>query len=118
MIKYYFILTLLLTPLTAFSGDSYHTHPYIPIEPEVVPQVATVPGSVVNKGIALGIASAQTQHDFGTHKWQWSAGYGYYDSNDAISLSIAKRVDRVLINGSVGREGSETGYGVGISGRF
>jgi len=118
MLKYYISLIFILTPLTAFSGDKHHTHPYIPIEPEVVPQVVTAPAAVENKGVALGIASAQVQHDFGTHKWQWSAGYGYYDSHDAAAVSIAKRVDRVLINGSVSREGAETGFGVGISGRF
>lgn len=117
MIKY----LLLLLPLAAFASDPHHDHPDsypIPIIIEPAPQTLTAAPEPDIYGVALGIAASQHHFDFGTHVWQWSAGYGHFDDHDAFSLSIGKRLDRVLINGSIGREGSETGIGVGINGRF
>lgn len=113
MIKYLF----LLLPIAVFASDPHHDHPAPIIYPvPIIQEQYTITDTT--EGVSLGIATAQHHFDLGTHKWQWSAGYGYFDGNDAVSFSIGKRVDRVLINGSIGREGGKTGYGVGLNGRF
>ena len=111
------LICVLSLPLGALAGD-YHTLPNTPIICESCSEVPVAAPPPDYRGTALGIATGNHHHDFGTHKWQWSAAYGHYQDNDAFSVSIGKRVDRVLINGSIGREGSETGYGVGLNGRF
>ena len=119
------LIGLLLIPLAALAGDRGHDHPtlpYIPVIPVQPPQVITHTYNTDiytdPQGIALGIANAQTQFDFGTHRWQWSAGAGHYDGETGLAFGLGKRVDRALITGTISREREETGYGVGVHGRF
>ena len=76
--------------------------------------------SVTNttNGTALGIAISQLHFDWGTKSLQGGVGVGSYDGKDAVSIGIGKRVDRLLINGSVGREGNKYGYGLGLNFHF
>ena len=79
------------------------------------------PIQITNKpsGIALGIATAQHNFDLGTSKTQISIGAGSYDGNNALSIGAGKRIgDSVLLNGSIGKEGGNTGIGAGITMRF
>lgn len=71
-----------------------------------------------SEGVALSLAASQHHFDFGTHSWQGSVGMGSYDNDSAISFGLAKRFDRVLINGSVGVNGDKSGYGMGVNWRF
>ena len=111
----------LLVIASARAENPHHDHPYIPIEPYPYTVPETVEKSSCD-GSALGVAAAQHQFDFGTHRWQWSAGAAYVDKNDegceALSLGIGKRIDRAVINGSISHESDSTAYGIGINGRF
>jgi len=71
-------------------------------------------------GIALAIAAAQHQFDWGTYSLQGSIGVGEYDGNNAISFGIGGRIgkDRMLVNGSIGVEEGKTGIGAGLNWRF
>lgn len=110
-------------------ADSPHngndiTNVYVQPYPYDTATATTAAATEVNTctGSALGVAAAQHQFDFGTHSWQWAAGAAYIDGNnitcDALSFGIGKRIDRVVINGSISRESDTTAYGVGINGRF
>ena len=70
------------------------------------------------KGVALSLAAAQHSFDTSTFAPQWSVGAASYGDSDAISIAIGKRFNNVLINGSIGYEDGERGYGVGITGTF
>jgi len=94
--RYYFILILLLTPLTALSGDPHHTHPYIPIEPEVVPQVATASSSVDIRGSSIGIAAGQCNYRFSSNKLKKCASIAQFDEVNSAWVGVAKPV---CING-------------------
>jgi hypothetical protein len=74
--------------------------------------------TVKNNGVALAIAKAQHSFDWSTEKIQGSVGMGSFDNNDAISFAAGKRVGQILLNGSIGRENSKYGYGVGVTWRF
>ena len=114
MIKY-----LLLLPLTVFAGGSHHEPADLTlINTEILTTNGVVTNTLTTKGIALGIAASQHHFDFGTKVWQGSVGTGSFDGNTAFSFGIAKRLDRVLINGSVSTEHGKTGYGAGINWRF
>jgi len=77
------------------------------------------PTNAVNQdGVALGIAMSQLGFDWGTSSYQAGVGVGSFDTNDAISIGLGKRVDRVLLNGSIGREGNKYGYGFGVRFHF
>lgn len=117
-IKMGIIATMLLfCAAIAFAGDRTHNY-YPPAQIDTYVQMVEPTDPSKTDGVALGIAAAQHQFDFGTHKWQWSAGVGYYDDNSAASVGFAKRIDRVLIDATIGREGNKTGGGVGLHGRF
>jgi len=79
-------------------------------------------GTIINNetanGAALAIAMSQLSFDWSTKNLQAGVGLGSFDSQDAISFGLGKRVDRLLINGSVGREGNNYGYGLGINWHF
>ena len=116
------LIGLLLIPLVAIAGerdrgDRLYLPPTLIIR-EKPPETAYIAPETDHSGIALGIANAQTNFDFGTHKWQWSAGAGYYEGETGLAFGIGKRVDRVLVNGTISREGNENGYGVGLHGRY
>ena len=106
----YLILFLLATPVYASNWHHHHDQP--------TTNTTTNNTVINNEGVALAIAKAQHHFDFGTHSWQGSIGVGTFDSESAISFGVAKRLDRVLVNGSVGFEDGKTGAGVGINWRF
>ena len=70
------------------------------------------------KGVALAIAKSQHNFDWSTEKLQGSIGMGSFEGKDAISFGIGKRVGQILLNGSVGVESGNHGYGAGITWRF
>lgn len=70
------------------------------------------------KGNAISLAAAQHSFDMSTFAPQWSIGAASSGDSDAISFAIGKRFNNVLINGSIGYEDGEKGYGVGITGTF
>ncbi len=94
---------IFLISFNVFASGSHHT-------------ATTLTGQ--GEGVALSIAASQHHFDFGTHSWQGSIGAGSYDGDSAISFGVAKRLDRVLINGSLGMNGDKSGYGVGVNWRF
>lgn len=106
MIKY---VVLLMFSTTLFAGGSHH---------EPATNTTTTTNITNTSGTALAIATAQHNFDFGTHSWQGSIGVGSFDSESAISFGVAKRLDRVLVNGSFAREDNKTGVGVGVNWRF
>jgi len=113
MIKYILFAFTTFTTLTAYADKTHHAggSPYEP--------ATMVVSSVTPKnGIALSIATSQHHFDFGTHSWQGSIGVGSFDNEHAISFGAAKRLNRVLINVSVGLENGKLGYGAGINRRF
>ena len=98
-------IAIVLAFMSIVAADNYHHHENTQLNTQF-------------NGAALAIAASQHNFDWGTHKWQGSIGLGSFDNQDAISFGVAKRFDRVLINGSLGREGSKFGYGVGVNLRF
>ena len=76
--------------------------------------------TIETRGTALGIAAAQHQFDMGTYSWQGSVAVGGYDSEHAISLGLGKRKCRKcpMVNGSIGIENGEIGYGAAVNFRF
>ena len=66
------------------------------------------------KGVAIAIASAQHNFTYGTKSWQGSVGVGFYKEEEGISFSMAKRVGKVLITGSI----TSDSIGAGVSWRF
>lgn len=101
---------LLLLPISAYAHKPYQAP---------VTNVYNSTSNIYNQeGVALAIAMAQHQFDWGTHSWQGSVGLGSYAGNDAISLGVAKRFDRTLITGSLGRTGADYGFGISINWRF
>lgn len=77
-----------------------------------------VNASNLYRGVAIGIATAQHNFDFGTYELQGSVGVGSYDTAEAASFALGKRFNRVMINGSVGAENGKLGLGAGFNWRF
>jgi hypothetical protein len=94
-------------------SDSYHGIVY-----ESAPTESTVINTETANGAALAIAMSQLGFEWGTKSFQAGVGLGSFDGEDAISIGIGKRVDRLLINGSIGREGNKYGYGLGLRFHF
>ena len=69
-------------------------------------------------GQALAIAAAQHSFNSSTFALQWSIGAATYEDTDALSLAIGKRVNGLLLNGSIGLENGSKGAGIGITGTF
>jgi len=69
-------------------------------------------------GQALAIAAAQHSFNSSTFALQWSIGAATYEDTDALSIAIGKRVNDLLLNGSIGIENGTTGAGIGITGTF
>lgn len=105
----YLLLFFLAMPVHA---TRYHHHH----EPTAQPASTTTIGR--SEGVALAIAKSQHNFDFGTHSWQGSIGVGSFDSESAISFGVAKRLDRVLVNGTFGFENGKVGAGLGVNWRF
>jgi autotransporter adhesin len=106
------IILLALLPSAVFAGGNHTTiNSYAHITEEVTYESYS--------GIALGIATAQHHFDLGTPKTQLSIGAGSYDGANAVSIGAAKRIgDSVLLNGTLGKEGGNTGVGAGVTLRF
>ena len=102
-------ILLFLISQTLYAGGSHHKHAVILNSPNT---------TTTGRGVALSIAASQHHFDFGTHSWQGSIGAGSFDSQSSISFGVAKRLDRVLVNGSFGTQGEKTGFGVGVNWRF
>jgi len=66
------------------------------------------------RGVAIAIASAQHNFDYGTYSWQGSVGVGMYKEEEAVSFGVAKRVGKVLMNGSA----TPDSVGVGVNWRW
>lgn len=94
-------------------ADSYGSERY-PVNNTVNHYTVVVEG----KGTATAIASSQHNFDWSTDKWQGSFGLGGFSNKSAHSFGLAKKFDKVLINGSVSHEEADTGYGLGIGWRF
>jgi len=109
------ILACLLPTLVLGGGGHHHNH-----ESTTVTNNTVVTKQVDTSGVALSIAAAQHQFDWGTYKLQGAVGFGGYDNSNAISLGVGKRLgkDRMLLNGSVGIENNKLGYGAGMNWRF
>ena len=71
-----------------------------------------------SNGTALAISMAQIKMDWSTNALQGAVGLGSFDDVDAISFGIGKRFGKVLLNGTIGREGKNYGYGFGVGFRF
>ena len=69
-------------------------------------------------GQALAIAAAQHSFNSSTFALQWSIGAATYEDTDALSIAIGKRVNGLLLNGSIGIENGSKGAGIGITGTF
>ncbi len=107
---------LLLIPMVAYAGGSHHHETTVITLPAST--VTTVTTLEQSKGVALAIATAQHSFDWGSYDLQGSLAVGSYGSSDALSVGVAKRFDRILINGSVGTEDGKTGYGAAVNWRF
>ena len=92
----------------AYSSGNHHS---AIIEKSVTINKAT-------NGAALAIAMSQLGFEWGTKSFQAGIGLGSFDGQDAVSIGVGKRVDRILINGSIGREGNKYGYGFGLRFHF
>lgn len=108
-ITFFCIFSVLFFAASYARADSYHG---------IVYETASTEPAIINtetaNGVALGIAMSQLGFDWSTKAVQAGIGLGSFDGQDAISLGIGKRVDRLLINGSIGREGNKYGYGFGL----
>jgi len=67
---------------------------------------------------ALAIAASQIHMDWSTTKLQGSVGTGSYNGSHALSAGLGKKVGKVLVNGSIVTDGTNTGFGAGINWRF
>jgi len=111
----FFILSSILFFAASYArADSYRGIIYESPETTISPII----NNETANGAALAIAMSQLSFDWSTKTTQAGIGLGSFDSQDAISFGLGKRVDRLLINGSVGREGNKYGYGLGINFHF
>jgi YadA-like membrane anchor domain len=108
-----FFAILFFAANIAYSRDYHHG-----IIIEQSPVEAAIINNETASGVALAIAMSQLSFDWSTRAYQAGIGLGSFNGADAISLGLGKRVDRMLINGSIGREGDKYGYGMGISFHF
>lgn len=100
-----FIIGLLILSFfanDAWSGDKHHSR-----------------GTKVDvSSQALSISASQLNMDWSTTKLQGSAGTGIHKGVQAISFGLGKRTGKVLINGSVSTDGTDTAIGAGVNWRF
>ena len=106
----YFIFAVLFFSANIAWSDSYRSIVYEQSPPTISPQKAS--------GAALAIAMSQLSFDWSTRAYQAGVGLGSYDDLDSIAVGFGKRVDRMLINGSVGRENGKYGYGFSVNWHF
>ena len=71
-----------------------------------------------SKGTALAIAGSQCHFDLNTQGLQGCAGFGKYDGSSSSVIGIGKRIDNMLINGTIGREDGHSGVGLGLNFKF
>lgn len=112
----YFILgfIFILTVSVVTASERHHTLPYSPTE--TVIEKTTIIERV--EGIALGIAHASLQFDPKETRLQWSVGAGTYENDSAFAFGLAKDINCILLNMSVGSENGNQSLGIGLSGKF
>lgn len=73
-----------------------------------------------SQGVASAIAQSQLHFDGSTHQLQVSIGAGSYAQESAVSAGIAWKLGASgpLISGSISRDSSHTGVGIGATFRF
>ena len=119
------VICLVMVSAKAYAGGWHHDH-----EPDVyateitevtnVTELTNITNHTTEQadGVALAIANGQLNFDFATNDYQAGIGLGSFDGEDAVSVGIGKRLNGVLLNGSIGREGNKYGYGIGANWRF
>ena len=102
---------LLLIPMVCMAGGSSDTTVIVNLTDAQAKDAS---------GVALSIATSQHQFDFGTYSLQGSVAVGGYGDSNAFSFGVGQRMCKgcMMINGSVGIEQGELGYGVGANWRF
>lgn len=118
-------------PVSVFAENPHHTHEpttvieeniYVTEEHKYTTNINK--GSSESEGVALGIAQAQHQFDFGTYSAQGSVAIGGYEDRRAVSIGFGKRMggatgdNRMLLNGSIGIEEGKMGGGAALNWRF
>jgi len=100
---------LALMPVLAFAHGSttiVHEHNYTTVQEECT-------------GSALAIAKAQHQMDLSTRSLQGSLAIGSFKDCTGFSFMGGQRLSNgLLLNGSIGIEDGEPGYGAGVRWNF
>lgn len=112
----YLSLLLLIPAITYAGGNHGHSEESSTIINNTTNITYKTTSTV--SGMALGLAASQHNFDLSTYAYQWSIGAAYYDNEDAISFALGKRINNILINGSIGYENGTRGAGIGVNGRF
>jgi len=112
------LMVAILYARDASAGDPHHDH--YDYDGGGDSYVTNVDRTGDAEGVALAIAAAQCQFDFGTYSTQGCVSAGSYDNKDAINFGVGKRFgkNRLLLNGSVGIENGKTGVGAAVNWRF
>jgi len=111
---------LLLTPSLAYAsgghGNPHHDHN----DDGGDTNVTNINKAGDAEGVALAIATAQCQFDFGTYRLQGCVSAGQYEETKAINFGVGKRFldNRALFNGSIGLENGKAGIGAAVNWRF
>jgi len=120
--KKFIILILLLIPTVTIAADPHNqgdtvnnntTNNYY-----TTSNVST--NVMINSSVALGLAASGLNFERDTESMQWAVGAGFYESEDAMSFGLAKRISdtKMLLNGAVSITNETKGYSFGLSGRF
>jgi hypothetical protein len=96
----------------AYSSEKHH-HSVI-----IEPSETTIINNQIAKGVALAISVSQIDCNHSTRKWQGGVGFGFYDSETAISGGVCKRFKDTLIKSTIGVEDGKIGAGIGIMFQF
>jgi len=90
-------------------GSEYHHHH----QPTTNSAQTTKPS-----GTAIALAASQHTYSYGIKSLQGSFAVGTYEDETAISFGLAKKIDKILINGSVSNERGKLGLGASINFHF
>lgn len=115
MKKLLILISFLVVSVAQARGDGHSQSivfiDYVP--PAAVETTVVTDNTKYKEGIASAIAASQHQFNYGIHSWQGSVAVGTYDSETAISVGLAKRFNRTLINGSVSK--NSAGFAVNFT---
>lgn len=95
--------------------NEYITNEYITHEYSEVVNQYSIPECT---GSASSIASSQIDNEFDTNTLQWGVGVGYYDNCTGIAIGLSKKINKVLLSGTLTKDNKSIGIGIGINGRF